>query len=831
MGILLRYIRKNMMEKKSRLILVVLSIAISAGLLVTCMGLMNTISDSFTEPGRKAAEGRDVALNAADGFWFTENDFDGDGLSQVMGEIAGTGVISKDDKLTYVSLHGRKSFDLKMVSGKFENTNEATCVISERTAKENNLRVGDTLSMNIYGIPVEFKVSGIAVTDGLLYTDTKESYSVVVPYEWMNEQSGANGAYNVMYAKVVSAKAGKDATDDEIKDAVKEFNEKNTAVKASIMNTVAVFGDMSSLYMSVGCMLAIVVIVSALIISGVFKLIITERLPVFGTFLSQGSTKGQVKRIVLLESVVYALIAGVVGCILGEGVLYAVSRYVSPLKDYGIYLPFSIDWGCIALGMAFAVVMSVVSAWKPVSKIGKLETKDVILNRVEHTHKKHVVKAVVGVLLLIGAGVASAFTHKDYTPLSILETTASYVGIILFTPALVKGFMNVLCKAFRGNTNMWLACNNIRSSKLLISNIVLLVISLNGILCCASTGVTMTKVVVEAYEEMEYDFDIENILPSTSDVNTTEQIIAELEKNEHVDAASINPVSFCIGRNEDRDLMIMGVQPKAYADWNIYMHLKDEPYRADYEDFTNTADSIVMTTALARDWKLSKGDNISVELNGTKHTFRIAAIADGKLYNGGKFILIKWDEMKNIYHSADAGSITFNVKGDPKAAEDSFKTMLAGYGATYEDRDTEMKNNVDQNAMIVDLISIFSYIAIAISAIGIFNNIVICFHQRRKEFAVMASVGMNAGKRKRLILTESMLCVAIAVAIAIPFSLLVNRLVTGMLYYMGVPFDILFDWKSTPTFLAAFAAIVFLASLSTMRKSKKLSVVTELKYE
>ena len=831
MGILLRYIRKNMMEKKSRLILVVLSVAISAGLLVTCMGLMNTISDSFTEPGRKAAEGRDVALSAVDGFWFTEDDFDGDGLTQLMGEIAGTGVISKDEKLTYVSLHGRKSFDTKMVSGKFENANEATCVISERTAKDNNLRVGDTLAMNVYGIPVEFKVSGIAVTDGLLYTDTKENYSIVVPYEWMNEQTGANGAYNAMYAKVVSAKAGKDATDTEIKDAVNEFNEKNAEVKASIMNTVAVFGDLSSLYMSVGCMLAIVVIVSALIISGVFKLIITERLPVFGTFLSQGATKGQVKRIVLLESVVYALIAGVVGCVIGEGVLYAVSRYVSPLKDYGIYLPFSIDWACIAFGMAFAVLMSLVSAWKPVSKIGKLETKDVILNRVEHTHKKHVVKAVVGALLLIGAGVASMFTHKDYTPISILETSASYVGIILVTPALVKGLMNVLCKMFRGNTTMWLACNNIRTSKLLTSNIVLLIISLNGILCCASTGVTMTKVVVEAYEEMEYDFDISNILPSSTEQNTTEQIIAELSKNEHVDATSINPQSYYIGKNDDKDLMIMGVQAEAFGDYNKYMHLKEDPYRKDYEDFTNSPDSILMTTALARDWKLAKDDNITVELNGIKHTFRIAAVADAKLLNGGKFIIVKWDEMKSIFHCADAGSIAFNVIGDAKAAEESFKAMVASYGATYQDRDTQMQANVDQNAMIVDLISIFSYIAIAISAIGIFNNIVICFHQRRKEFAVMASVGMNPGARKRLILTESMLCVAIAVAIAIPFSLLVNRLVTGMLYYLGVPFDILFDWKSLPMFLTAFAVIVFLASLSTMRKSRKLSVAAELKYE
>ncbi len=831
MGILLRYIRKNMMEKKSRLILVVLSVAISAGLLVTCMGLMNTISDSFTEPGRKAAEGRDIALNAADGIWFTENDFNKDGLTDLIGEIAGTGVISENEKLTYVSLRGRKSFDGAMVNGSFENSNEAGCIISERTAKERSLKTGDTLKINVYGFPVEFTIKGIAVTDGLLYSDTKENFSVIVPYEWMNEQTGANGAYNAMYAKVVSAKAGKNATEDEVKDAVKQFNENNTAVKASIMNTVAIFGDLSSLYMSVGCMLAIVVIVSALIISGVFKLIITERLPVFGTFLSQGSTKGQVKRIVLLESVVYALIAGVIGCVIGEGVLYAVNRYVSPLKDYGIYLPFSIDWTYVLLGMAFAVVMSVVSAWKPVSKIGKLETKDVILNRVEQTHKKHAVKAVIGAVLLIAAGVASAYTHKDYTPISILETTASYVGIILVTPALVKGLMNVLCRIFRGNTTMWLACNNIRTSKLLISNIVLLIISLNGILSCASTGMTMTKVVIEAYEEMEYDFSISNILPSTSDVNTSEQIIAELENNEHVVASSINPISYHIGKNDDSDLMIMGVEPKAYADWNLYMHLKEDPCRRGYEDFTNSSDTILMTSALARDMKMDIGDTLEVELNGTKHTFRIAAIADAKLYNGGKFILIKRSEMKDIYHAVDAESIDFSINGDKKAAEDSFKTMLAGYGATYMDRDTEMQNNVDQNAMIVDLISIFSYIAIVISSIGIFNNIVICFHQRRKEFAVMASVGMNAGSRKRLILTESMLCVVIAVAIAIPFSLLVNRLVTGMLYYMGVPFDILFDWKSTPVYLAAFTVIVFIASLSTMRKSKKLSVVTELKYE
>ena len=48
MKILFRYIRKNMMEKKGRLLLVILSVAISAGLLVACVGMMDTIKDSFS---------------------------------------------------------------------------------------------------------------------------------------------------------------------------------------------------------------------------------------------------------------------------------------------------------------------------------------------------------------------------------------------------------------------------------------------------------------------------------------------------------------------------------------------------------------------------------------------------------------------------------------------------------------------------------------------------------------------------------------------------------------------------------------------------------------
>ena len=832
MKILFRYIRKNMMEKKGRLLLVILSVAISAGLLVACVGMMDTIKDSFSEPTRRATEGREVALSSVEGAWFTENDFDAEGLMDLQGEITGTGVISKDDKLYYVTLHGQKSFSGVLKSGQWADDGTPACIVSERTAKERSLSVGSELTLSLYGEPVTFTVKAIAVTDGVLYADSKETFGAVVSYRFMNEKAGSPDAYNVMYAKVAAGRSGKTATADQIKDAVDRFNEANTKVKAADRTNSLFFGDISSLIFTIAMMLGIVIIVSVLIISGVFKMIVSERIPVFGTFLSQGCTKRQVRFIVLLESACYALLAGIVGSALGEGILYVVNRLVSPLREYGIYLPFRINWLHVLFGIAFAVVISVIAAWLPVRRIAGFETKDVILNRVESTHKKHTVRTVIGLLLFASSIVITLILDGEISPLSIVAASACYIGIIMAAPALIKVLMTFFCKVFRGNTTMWLACNNIRTSRLLISNIVLLIIALNGILSCSSTGRTMTKVVIEAYEELEYDFEVDNILPSGSDESSYDRILRELQTNPYVDQSTVSPQAFRIAEHEGTRILATAVEPEPYAKYNQYMHLMEDKYRESYLDFSNAEDdTILVTTALARDMKLKEGDTLKLSVNGITHEWRVACIADGKLLNSGKFILFRRSDYVDVYHDSEVEGFSFKINGDKNAAEASFKSLFTSYGATYSDRDTRMQDNVDQNAMIVNLISIFSYLAIAISAIGIFNNIVISFNQRRKEFAMMASVGMNGSKRKRLVLSESILCVLIAVIIAVPFTLLTNRLVTGMLYYIGTPFDILYDWKGTPAFLVAFVGIVFIASLSTMRRSKNLSVVNELKYE
>ena len=630
-----------------------------------------------------------------------------------------------------------------------------------------------------------------------------------------------------MYAKV--AGTGEKLTADDIAAAVKRFNEANTAVKATAIDTVTVLGNFDSLILGIGCMFAIVVVVSGLIISGVFRMIISERLPVLGTFMSQGASKGKVSRILILESALYGLLGGIVGAALGEGILYLVGRLISPLADYGIYLPFEINWLNVSIGAAFAIVMSAVSSWLAVRRIRKLQTKDVILNRVEHTGKRKRFKFFLGAAMLIAAAIGNSRIKGTVSAQSLLYLVLSMAGILLVTPTLVRVIAGFLAKIFRKNTTMFLALNNIRTSRLLINNVVLLVMAVSSVLTVAMFGSTMVDACRDAYTEFEFDYAISVNYQGGGEEPIGDAIVRNIRELDCVDKDSISPVIFGAAEIDGKNVISLGVDPKPYRDYNDYIEL--DKYK-EYDTFINSSENeVVITKVVARNFDLKIGDKVKVKINDIEQELHVCAVVNGKLYDSGEFILVSNDKLKELYHVYGANEISFKVKGDMKEAEKQFKAMVTNYGATYVDRDTMCELNIEQNEMIVKLIEVFAYLTMIIASIGIFNNIVICFRQRSREFAVLASVGMTGGARKRLILAESILCVIISLLITLPYSMLMVGVFTTLMYYVGMEFDVVFSWAEVPMYAIAITVIVLIASLSTMRKSRKLSVVAELKYE
>ena len=174
MGVFLKYISKNMLEKKGRLFLLLFSIMCCTALLIMSLGLVDVLLDSYTQPARIAAEGQDITIySATDEQFFDEKDINTDGISELKGTIGVTGVLNEDE-IIYVRMAGRKGYDTDMAEGSMENVNEKICVISDRIADERGLKMGDKLTIAVNGEKTDFEIKGIAKNNGIFYSDTME---------------------------------------------------------------------------------------------------------------------------------------------------------------------------------------------------------------------------------------------------------------------------------------------------------------------------------------------------------------------------------------------------------------------------------------------------------------------------------------------------------------------------------------------------------------------------------------------------------------------------------------------------------------------------------
>lgn len=581
-------------------------------------------------------------------------------------------------------------------------------------------------------------------------------------------------------------------------------------------------------------MLIVVLFVSAIIIYGSFKLIITERLPIIGTFLSQGATKRKVKNILYLESIFYGVLGAVFGNLLGIGGLNLVNRMISPLASYGIYEKLNINYSWLIVGSIFAIVLSIFSAIIPIEKIKKLQVKEVILGTTREKQGRETIKFVIG-LIFLGFGIVINFMNSKISEsLSGIALFISVVGLILAYPLIVNALSKVLVKFFKGKSrSLYLAINNLATSKVLKGNITLITISLISIMMIMSVGTSLVGVVNGAYEKLNCDISITNI----SDVrqgedNLSNILVNKLKEKDYVDKDSINLISDAYASISGKDFRVEGIDIDKYVNYNGYLNLNSSENKKIFNKMKNAKDNeLILTNSVAKLLKAKENDEIKIKINGIKKNYKVAGVIDGGLYQGGAFISMKRTDLEKLFNVDSVSIITF--KSD-KSADKTKKELLKefkDYGVTISTKAEDSKNDKENNQMIVNILSIFSYVAIIVAALGIINNITIGFIQRKREIAVLTSVGMKKSSRNFMLLMESIITLIWAGLFSVLYSILGTSLLTKFLKVISMPISVKLDINLIPQNLIAALVIIIIATLPVFIKNKKLSVVEELKYE
>ena len=93
---------------------------------------------------------------------------------------------------------------------------------------------------------------------------------------------------------------------------------------------------------------------------------------------------------------------------------------------------------------------------------------------------------------------------------------------------------------------------------------------------------------------------------------------------------------------------------------------------------------MVLGKSIAKKLDKKVGDFVTLSINQKDVKFKIAAIADYKLFNGGTVCLIKSEKLKNYYGIREAGTITYKTNGNTVALDKKYKKLAKKYGATYQ---------------------------------------------------------------------------------------------------------------------------------------------------
>lgn len=843
MQIFIKYILRSMLEKKGRFLLLLVAITISTGLLVASTGLVNIILDSFISPQLEAFENKEIMISSSDE---SEKFFSDEGMSTagldkdsilkeiyVMGNIiddAGT----DDETILNVPIRARNVKDINssiIIQGDLKDFNGQSCIISERTAKEKKLKLHDHLDIVIGGVSKSFEIVAISGAQGAFYADEKTSFTVFVPYEYLSSDLGMSGKYNTILA---------DSSEKTMNEGIEKFNKNNTSFTAdklydeddikSQMNTVT-----SILYI----MLIVVVIMSSIIIYSSFKLIITERLTTIGTFLSQGATVSKVKSILYLESLIYGIFGGVLGNVLGVAGLYIINRLISPLKDYGIYGKVTIEPYYIITGMIFAIILSFISSYVPVRRISRLQVKDVILNDVRISKTIGWKKFIVGMAFIIISLILYFIFNNNLGNFTIVLIAASLIGIILAYPKVIDILSKGIYRLLRGRSrNVVYAVNNLRTSKILLGNITLIIVSLVSIITITSLGSSMINVIEKAYTDLDFDITIDNIstIRGNGEESTADRIVKEL-KELGVDEDQINLFSQQSGaidiKDSDKDLfsMVTAVNPDTFIDYNKYLELDKQEYDGYFQDFRTERSGVIITTTLNKTLNKKVGDMLEITCNGIKKELKVVGIIDGKLFNGGRFALINSKYMYDLFQIPSANVLTFKTDKDPEEMLKDLKPILRETGSKAVTKEEMCESELENSQVIVKTLNIFSYIAIVIAALGIVNNVTISFLQRKSEFAILSSVGMENTGRTKIIFAESFASVTWAMIITSLYCIFLLKLFSILIKYIGLDMSINLDYKSLPVIYIISLLIVLIATIPVYFRSRKLSIIEELKYE
>jgi putative ABC transport system permease protein len=496
----------------------------------------------------------------------------------------------------------------------------------------------------------------------------------------------------------------------------------------------------------------IALFVGAFIIFNTFSMLVAQRTRELALLRMLGASRGQVRRAVLLESVVVGLLSSLIGLAAGVGVAIGLKALFGV---FGAQLPDAPTIVAVRTVIASFLVGTLVTAAAaymparrasrvaPLAALREAATPDRSLKR----------QTIIGtVVLLAGAAAMTKALRDGGLQLLGLGTLLAFIGIAMLSPLVSRPVASTVGRLFSRRLPGRIGRENaVRNPRRTAATAAALMIGLALISAVTVLGSSLKASVAKTVAgAVTADFILNTQGPGFPDAVV--QAAAQQDGVRSTAAVKVDGMKLCDNTacTASKQIFVTAFPARAIGDLvNITTVAGSSELGPD---------TILMSESAAKARNLSPGDTMSVQFSrSTRQTLTLAGT-----YKTNQLIgdyLVDASKAADFSTQRDVAALVGLDEGaDAVAVREGLDAALKQY-PNVEVLDQSEFVGVAQNQVnqIVTIINILLGLSVIIALLGVLNTLALSVIERTREIGLLRAVGMARRQVKRMIRTEAVL--------------------------------------------------------------------------
>ena len=635
-------------------------------------------------------------------------------------------------------------------------TNKKEVVMDVVTAENHNFSVGDRVTVLAGATPASFTIVGIA-----------EFANVGAPggatfalFEFRTAQVLLDSKGEVDLINVV-IENNFDIND--VKNDITNLDSENlnviNAQEAAAEQADSIKQGLDFFKTILNVFAGIAIFVGAFIIQNTFRILLLQRTKELSLLRALGTSKRQIYRLVISESLFMSIIGSGLGIALGIGLAVAVKEGLQ-------YFEFGLPDGPLVLtteaaitGLIIGITVTIFSSLLPARKASQVSPMEAIRDSVSTPQRKSLLTRLLfgSIISIVGFGVLFGVLYDflDLPTLSSLQQVGFgagviFIGISVVTPSITKPFVFIFDKIYNllfGILGKLATENSKRTPRRTASTASALMIGLT-LISLANVITTSFKAQAESLISevilADYQVSAANVFASPGIPTGLSEELLQLDEVTKLSRTRATVVGF-----NDRPLILGAV------DETVFDLVKTDDVSGDRKDFLDE-NAIGILKQTAEREELFVGDEVVLTIpeEGEK-TFTVSYIFDWTTQPPAEFFVLLENNSFFADESLDT-ELYFNVDKKTPELEEKINAIVDEYpGVEIRDEDGLVEEANNQIQLLLNVIYGFLSISIFVALFGITNTLSLSVFERTREIGLMRAIGTYRKQIRRMIFIES----------------------------------------------------------------------------